>query len=101
VLGRAIGAEVVEVRRREEDGWRLPLDRLAEAAVPGTRMVFLTNPNNPTGRLMTGAELGEAVAIARRAGAWLLVDEVYAGLEWGAGPGPLGGRALRAGHHHR
>lgn len=88
VLGRAIGAEVVEVRRQEGDGWRLPLDRLAEAAVPGTRMIFLTNPNNPTGRLMTGDELGEAVAIARRAGAWLLVDEVYAGLEWEAARAP-------------
>ena len=83
VLGRAIGAEVVAVARSEEHGWRLPLDRLAEAAVPGTRMIFLSNPNNPTGRLMTADELGEATAIARRAGAWLLVDEVYAGLEWG------------------
>ncbi len=82
VLGRAIGAEVAMVARSEEDAWRLPLDRLAEAAVPGTRMIFLTNPNNPTGRLMTPDELEEAVAIARRAGAWLLVDEVYAGLEW-------------------
>lgn len=82
VLGRAIGAEVVAVARSEEEGWRLPLDRLAEAAVPGTRMIFLTNPNNPTGRLMGADEIGEAVAIARRAGAWLLVDEVYAGLEW-------------------
>ena len=88
VLGRAIGAEVVTVVRSEDDGWRLPLDRLAEAAVPGTRMIFLTNPNNPTGRLMTPDELGEAVAIARRAGAWLLVDEVYAGLEWDAARAP-------------
>lgn len=88
VLGRAIGAELVEVTRREEDGWRLPLDRLAAAAVPGTRMIFLTNPNNPTGRLMTPDDLGEAVAIARRAGAWLLVDEVYAGLEWDAPRAP-------------
>ncbi len=88
VLGRAIGAEVVTVARSEQEGWRLPLDRLAEAAGPGTRMIFLTNPNNPTGRLMAPDELGEAVAIAHRAGAWLLVDEVYAGLEWVAPRAP-------------
>jgi aspartate/methionine/tyrosine aminotransferase len=88
VLGRAIGAEVVTVRRFEEDAWRLPLDRLAEAVTPGTRMVFLTNPNNPTGQLLSRDELEEAVAIARRAGAWLLVDEVYAGLEWDAPRSP-------------
>lgn len=82
VLGRAIGAEVVVVRREEAENWRLPLDRLADAATPGTRMIFLTNPNNPTGQVLSGEEMAEVVAIARRAGAWLLVDEVYAGLEW-------------------
>ena len=38
VLGQAIGAEVVTVKRREEDAWRLPLDALAQAATPGTRI---------------------------------------------------------------
>ena len=88
VLGTAIGAEIVTVRRHEAEGWRLPLDRLAEAATPGTRMIFLTNPNNPTGQLLSPGDLAECVAIARRAGAWLLVDEVYAGLEWDAPRAP-------------
>ena len=82
VLAKAKGAEIVKVARQEADGWRLPLDRLAAAATPGTRMIFLTNPNNPTGDLMSAAELAQVVAIADRVGAWLLVDEVYAGLEW-------------------
>lgn len=82
VLAKAKGAEIVKVARSEADGWRLPLDRLAAAVTPGTRMIFLTNPNNPTGDLMTAADLAEVIAIADRVGAWLLVDEVYAGLEW-------------------
>ena len=85
VLARAKGAGIVKVARSEAEGWRLPLDRLAAAVTPGTRMIFLTNPNNPTGDLMSAADLTEVVAIAERVGAWLLVDEVYAGLEW-AGP---------------
>lgn len=85
VLAKAKGAEIVRVARDEAQGWRLPLDRLAQAVTPGTRLVFLTNPNNPTGALMSATELAEVVAISDRAGAWLLVDEVYAGLEW-AGP---------------
>ena len=85
VLAKAKGAEIVKVARDEADGWRLPLDRLAAAVTPGTRMIFLTNPNNPTGDLMSAAEVAEVVAIADRVGAWLLIDEVYAGLEW-AGP---------------
>lgn len=47
-----------------------------------TRMIFLTNPNNPTGDVLGEFELREIVQMAGRVGAWLLVDEVYAGLEW-------------------
>ena len=82
VLAKAKGAEIVKVARTEAEGWRLPLDRLAAAVTPGTRMIFLTNPNNPTGDLMSAADVAEVAAIAERAGAWLLIDEVYAGLEW-------------------
>ncbi|MDO8982727.1 aminotransferase class I/II-fold pyridoxal phosphate-dependent enzyme [Cypionkella sp.] len=82
VLAKAKGAEIVKVARSEAEGWRLPLDLLAAAVTPGTRMIFLTNPNNPTGDLMSAADLAEVVTIADRVGAWLLVDEVYAGLEW-------------------
>jgi aspartate/methionine/tyrosine aminotransferase len=72
----------VEVPRDEADRWTLPLDRLAEAVTERTRLIFLSNPNNPTGRILTADDLAEVVRIADRVGAWLLVDEVYAGLEW-------------------
>ncbi len=85
VLGQAIGAEVVRVQRHSSDGWRLNLQALSDAVTPGTRLIFLTNPNNPTGQLMSAADLTQIAAIADRVGAWLLVDEVYAGLEW-SGP---------------
>lgn len=82
VMAKAIGARLVEVPRDEAQGWDLPLDALEAAVGPRTRMIFLTNPNNPTGRLLDEASLKRIAAIAERAGAWLLVDEVYAGLEW-------------------
>ncbi len=88
VLAKAKGAEIVKVARDEAQGWRLPLDRLATAVTPGTRMIFLTNPNNPTGDLLSAAEVAEVVAIADRVGAWLLIDEVYAGLEWDGSRAP-------------
>lgn len=82
VLARAIGAELAEVPRDEADRWTLPLDRLANAVTERTRLIFLSNPNNPTGRILSADDLAEVVRIADRVGAWLLVDEVYAGLEW-------------------
>ncbi|WP_299410149.1 pyridoxal phosphate-dependent aminotransferase [uncultured Roseobacter sp.] len=82
VLARAVGAKIVKITRHEADAWRLPLDMLADAVTPRTRMIFLSNPNNPTGQLLDRADVEEIVRIADQVGAWLLVDEVYAGLEW-------------------
>jgi aspartate/methionine/tyrosine aminotransferase len=88
VLADAVGAKLVAVDRTEADGWALPLDALEAAITDRTRLIFLTNPNNPTGRLMDEAELRAIAALADRVGAWLLVDEVYAGLEWQGGRAP-------------
>ena len=82
VLAKAIGANIIKVTRQEVDNWRLPLDQLADAITPRTRMIFLTNPNNPTGDMLEADELKQIVDMADRVGAWLVVDEVYAGLEW-------------------
>ncbi|MEM6304702.1 MAG: pyridoxal phosphate-dependent aminotransferase [Pseudomonadota bacterium] len=88
VLAKAIGAQVVKVQRQEAQAWQLPLDQLADAVTPRTKMIFLSNPNNPTGALLSADEMAEIVRVADRVGAWLLVDEVYAGLEWEAPRAP-------------
>lgn len=82
VLASAKGVTIVKIPRLEEEDWLLPLDRVAMAVNDKTKMIFITNPNNPTGALLGQAELEELVRIADGVGAWLLVDEVYAGLEW-------------------
>lgn len=87
VMAKAIGARLVEVPRDEAQGWRLDPQAVARAITPQTRMIFLTNPNNPTGRLIPEADLRALAALADQHGIWLVVDEVYAGLEW-AGPRP-------------
>ena len=87
VMARAIGAELVEVARDEALGWWLDPASVEAAITPRTRLIFLTNPNNPTGRLIPEAELRALAALADRHGIWLVVDEVYAGLEW-MGPRP-------------
>jgi aspartate/methionine/tyrosine aminotransferase len=87
VMARAIGARLVEVPREEGRAWWLDPEAVARSLTPRTRMIFLTNPNNPTGRLIPEAELSALAALADRHGIWLVVDEVYAGLEW-QGPRP-------------
>jgi aspartate/methionine/tyrosine aminotransferase len=82
VLAKAIGARLRLVERTDDNGWEFPMAALADAVNERTRLIFLSNPNNPTGRLLDEDELREIVALARPHGAHVLVDEVYAGLEW-------------------
>jgi aspartate/methionine/tyrosine aminotransferase len=82
VLAKAIGAKITRIQRHEADNWHLPIDQIANAVTSQTKMIFLTNPNNPTGDLLSSDEIGQLVRIADPVGAWLLIDEVYAGLEW-------------------
>ena len=80
-IPESIGADVVRVPLREERGWQLDLDELAAEITPGTKLVTLTNPNNPTGALLDRAMLQAIADACERAGAWLLCDEVYRGID--------------------
>lgn len=88
VMAKAIGATLVEVPRNEGSGWYLDPEAVAAAVTPKTRIIFLTNPNNPTGRLIPENDLRALAALADRYGIWLVVDEVYAGLEWASARPP-------------
>ena len=71
------------VRRKEGAAtrWALDIDSLRRAVTKKTRLILVTNPNNPTGAILTEAEMDAVVQIARRAGAWIVADEIYRGAE--------------------
>ena len=49
-IPKILGAEVVRVGLQfGEKGWKLDVERLLSALVPGTRAVMINSPNNPTG----------------------------------------------------
>jgi aspartate/methionine/tyrosine aminotransferase len=75
------GVRIRECHLSEERGWAPDLAELAAAVTPATKLIAICNPNNPTGRIMTPEEMDAVVAVAERAGAWLLSDEVYRGAE--------------------
>ena len=80
-VARGFGAEVVPVYLRPEHAWGLDLEELEGAVRPGAKILYVTNPNNPTGAVLSAAEMDAVVAAAEAAGAWLLADEVYRGAE--------------------
>jgi aspartate/methionine/tyrosine aminotransferase len=75
------GCRVKEVHLDVDRDWALDPAALDEAVTTETKMICVVNPNNPTGRIMSGAEMEAVVAAADRSGAWLLADEVYRGAE--------------------
>ncbi len=77
----SLGAEVREVRLREEDGYLPDPAAIRALADETTRLIILNNPNNPTGALIDEPLLREIVAVAREHDAWLFCDEVYRMLE--------------------
>ncbi|OGO56721.1 MAG: aminotransferase [Chloroflexi bacterium RBG_16_69_14] len=80
-VARAAGADVTLHELQEAHGWALDLDLLRRQVTPATRLIVVNLPHNPTGMLPDRATFDALVAIAAEAGAHLLVDEVYRGLE--------------------
>jgi aspartate/methionine/tyrosine aminotransferase len=75
------GMKVRIFHLKEERGWGPDLDELTDAVTERTRFIAVCNPNNPTGYILTEAEMDGIVAAATRAGSWILADEVYSGAE--------------------
>jgi threonine-phosphate decarboxylase len=73
---RASGMEPVRrVARRREQGFRWDPTSLED--LEGVSLVFLCNPNNPTGDALGYGEILEVAARVKEAGAILVVDEAF------------------------
>jgi aspartate/methionine/tyrosine aminotransferase len=80
-LVESFGGRVAAVPLVESEGWQPDLEALVTALDRGARFVLVTNPNNPTGAVLTDESADAIVEITERYGAWILADEVYAGAE--------------------
>lgn len=80
-IAENLGVPVHRWWLREPD-WEPDLDQLRELVTPAVRAIFITNPNNPTGRCFGADFIAGVVAIAESVGAWIVVDEVYRGAEF-------------------
>jgi aspartate/methionine/tyrosine aminotransferase len=81
-LGRHFGRATDTFRLRLRNGrWALDPEELNAAIGRRTRAVMVCNPNNPTGHVLTEAEMDAVVAAADRVGAWIVADEIYRGAE--------------------
>ena len=80
-VARSLGADVRTFRLRQDSGWEPDWDEFERAVTPGTRLLYLSNPNNPTGAVLSDSAMQRIVERCERTGTLLLADEVYLGAE--------------------
>src|ERR1017187_1684425 len=94
---KSLGARVNHFRLRIDQDWEPDWEEFERAVNPKTRLVYVSNPNNPSGSLLSpeamrrmvrrceqvGAYLlaAEGDFVGEQVGAYLLADEVYLGAE--------------------
>jgi len=70
------GGDIRELRLEEQEGFSLT-ERILDALTPDVDMLFLCNPNNPTGRLIDSMLLRRVVDRCEQNGIHLVLDECF------------------------
>ncbi len=74
---KAAGGTAVQVPLREDLKWRWDIADVEKAITPKTRVLYLNSPNNPSGGILTRADLERLAQIARDRNLWVVSDEAY------------------------
>ena len=71
------GAHMIPVPLRPEKKFHLQAEDLERAVTPEARVLLLNTPHNPTGAVLTAAEIVKIGEVCRRHDLWIVCDEVY------------------------
>ena len=80
-VARSLGATVTPFRLRQDAGWEPDWTEFERAVTPATRLLYLSNPNNPTGGVLSDAAMARIVQRCEQTGTLIVADEVYLGAE--------------------
>jgi aspartate/methionine/tyrosine aminotransferase len=80
-VARSLGAAVQMFRLRQDHDWEPDWDEFDRAVTPRTRLLYLSNPNNPTGSILSREAMAKIVSRCESTGTWIVADEVYLGAE--------------------
>ncbi len=77
------GGVAVAVETSAKNGFALTPELLEKAITPRSKVLILPYPNNPTGAIMTRAQLEKIAEVAERNDLFVISDEIYAELTYG------------------
>ncbi len=81
-LMKAFGGKVKTFSLKEDLDWNPDPEELKKLVTKNTRLIVVTNPNNPTGGQLNEESRQVILDLARWADAWIVSDEVYQGAEY-------------------
>jgi aspartate aminotransferase len=76
------GGKVVYFETSEAENFRVTADAIEAAITPKTKAIILNSPSNPSGAVVSPADLERIVRLAHERGIWLLLDECYVYLQY-------------------
>ena len=80
------GGKVVYVQSDEREDFRITAKMIEAAITPKTKAIILNTPSNPSGAVVSAADLEAIVRLAHARGIYLLLDECYAYLTYAGDP---------------
>ena len=80
-LLRCFSANIKPFYLKESLNWSLDLEELNNLITEKTKLIIITNPNNPTGAVLNTETMEIIIDLASKVGAWIFSDEVYRGAE--------------------
>ena len=81
----------IPILLRREQGYAFGVEDLRrEVLGRGLSVLLFSNPCNPMGKLVSGSELAEWIAVGRELDCTLLIDEFYSHFVWSFGDGEPG-----------
>jgi len=79
---RYVGGKCVLLHADESQGFRVTASSIARLITPKTKLIILNSPSNPSGAVMSPADMTEVISLAHARGIWVISDECYVYLNY-------------------
>jgi aspartate/methionine/tyrosine aminotransferase len=80
------GGKATPIPLREERDFAMDVDEMARLISPATKMIILNSPQNPTGGVLSRAEIERTAAVIGERNIFVLADEIYSRLQFAGEP---------------
>jgi aspartate aminotransferase len=74
---REVGGRPIHISTEMKNGWALDVDTVQDHINPSTRLLILSSPSNPTGKVLEESVFRELVTLAGENDIYIISDEVY------------------------